>query len=117
MMFIYQHQKCEVKWAGKSSKEFSVSNGVRQGAVILEILFAVYIDDLLSIFKKFRIGCYINSVFVGAFVFADDILLLLVDRFGLQALVDIYHNLANERNLKFGTNNDPSKSKTKCIVF
>ena len=67
----------------------------------LAILFEVYIDDLLSILKKSRIGCHINSVFVGAFVFADDILLLLVDRFGLQALVDIYHNLANERNLKF----------------
>ena len=78
------------------------------------MLFAVYIDDLLSILKKSRIGCHINSVFVGAFVFADDIMLLLVDRFGLQVLVDIYHNFANERNLKFGTNNDPSKSKTKC---
>ena len=49
MMFIYRHQKCEVKWAGISSSEFSVSNGVRQGAVSSAILFAVYIDDLLKI--------------------------------------------------------------------
>ena len=74
MMFIYCQQKCEVKWAGARSNEFSVSNGVRQGAVSSAIIFAVYIDELLVLLKKSRIGCHINSVFVGAFVFADDIL-------------------------------------------
>ena len=117
MMYIYRHQKCEVRWAGVCSKEFSVSNGVRQGAVSSAILFAVYIDELLKILKESRIGCHINSVFVGAFVFADDILLLSANRSGLQSLVDICQAFASEHNLKFGTNDNPSKSKTKCIVF
>ena len=55
--------------------------------------------------------------FVGAFVFADDILLLLASRAGLQSLVNIYHRFASKKNLKFGTHMVPSKSKTKCIVF
>ena len=117
LLHIYRHQKCEVKWAGSKSNEFSVSNGVRQGAVSSAILFAVYIDELLGLLKQSRIGCYINSVFVGAFVFADDILLLSANRSGLQALVNICQQFASERHLKFGTNIDPSKSKTKCIVF
>ena len=117
IMFIYCHQKCEVKWSGARSFEFSVNNGVRQGAVSSAIIFAVYIDELLGLLKNSGIGCHINSVFVGAFVFADDILLLSANRSGLQTLVNICHNFALERNLKFGTNDDPNKSKTKCIVF
>ena len=117
MMFIYCNQKCVVKWAEVSSSQFPVINGVRQGAVSSAILFVVYIDDLLKLLENSRIGCYINSVFVGAFVFADDILLLSANRSGLQSLIDICQSFASERNLKFGTNDDPRKSKTKCIVF
>ena len=67
--------------------------------------------------KKSKIGCYIHSVFVGAFIFADDILLLSANRSGLQALVNICQEFASERNLTFGTHDNPAKSKTKCIVF
>ena len=55
--------------------------------------------------------------FVGVFVFADDILLLSASRAGLQALVNISNDFGSNQNLKFGTNLDPAKSKTKCIVF
>ena len=99
------------------SNLFKVSNGVRQGAVSSAILFAVYIDGLLELLKKSQLGCHIDSVFVGAFIFADDILLLSASRAGLQSLVDICNDFASSCNLKFGTNVDASKSKTKCIVF
>ena len=117
MLYIYCNQKCNVKWAGACSRQFSVNNGVRQGAVSSAILFAVYIDELIVRLKGSRIGCYIQSVFVGAFVFADDVLLLSANRAGLQSLVDICQEFAKERNLAFGTNSNPAKSKTKCIVF
>ena len=52
MLFIYRNQKCVVKWAGVSSNSFSVSNGVRQGAVSSAILFAVYIDELLTLLEN-----------------------------------------------------------------
>ena len=81
------------------------------------MLFAVYIDELLSLLKRSRLGCYIDSVFVGAFILADDILLLAASKAGLQSLVNIYNKYASKRNLKFGTHIDPYKSKTKCIVF
>ena len=96
---------------------FKVSNGVRQGAVSSAILFAVYIDELLRILKISRLGCYIDAVFVGAFIFADDIFLLSASRAGLQSLVNLCHKFASEHNLKFGTHSDPAKSKTQCIVF
>ena len=117
ILYIYENQLCRVKWSSKYSELFKVSNGVRQGAVSSAILFAVYIDELLRILKISRLGCYIDTVFVGAFIFADDIFLLSASRAGLQSLVDLCHKFTSEHNLKFGTHSDPAKSKTKCIVF
>jgi hypothetical protein len=33
LLYVYKNQQCDVKWAGKYSHRFAVSNGVRQGAV------------------------------------------------------------------------------------
>ena len=117
MLFIYRNQRCDVKWCSKYSERFSVSNGARQGAVSSAILFAVYIDELLSMLRKSGFGCHIHGDFLGAMIFADDIMLLSASRSGLQALVDICQEFSSEKNLKFGTDADPSKSKTKCIIF
>ena len=56
-------------------------------------------------------------MFFGALIFADDIILLSASRSGLQIMIDICQRFVSSRNLKFGTNVDPSKSKTKCIIF
>ena len=90
---------------------------LRQGGVSSGIFFAVYIDKLLVILREAGLGCHINGIFFGAMIFADDIFLLAASRNGLQAMVNICHNFVKSRNLKFGTNADPDKSKTKCIVF
>ena len=117
MLFIYRNQSCNVKWCGEYSHRFNVSNGVRQGAVSSAILFSVYIDELLLLLQRSRLGCHIDGVFYGAFIFADDIFLLSANRSGLQSLVNICQEFAARKNLKFGTNPSPDKSKTKCILF
>ena len=115
MLFIYKNQKCDVKWSEQRSVRFSVKNGVRQGGVSSAILFAVYINDLLVLLRQARIGCHIDGVFFGAVVFADDVLLLSASRSGLQAMVDLCHDFAAKKNLKFGTNPDPVKSKENAL--
>ena len=117
LLYIYTNQNCNVKWCGVYSQEFQVKNGVRQGAVSSGILFAIYIDNLLSELRQSGFGCHINGVFFGALIFADDIFLLSASRSGLQEMVNICQKFASSRNLKFGTNPDPSKSKTKCLMF
>ena len=62
-------------------------------------------------------GCHIHGVFCGALIYADDILLLSASRGGLQAMVNLCQKFISTRNLRFGTNSCPEKSKTKCIVF
>ena len=104
LLFIYKNQSCQVKWGGKLSSCFTVSNGVRQGAISSAFLFSVYIDDLVKSSKESNIGCYIDGLFMGVFIFADDILLLSASRLGLQSMVNTCAQFASERNLKFGTN-------------
>ena len=114
MLTIYMKQKCNVVWNGSPSAKFSVTNGVRQGAVISAILFAIYIDELLRILRDSRLGLHIDGVFFGTFVFADDIFLLSGNVSSLQVMVNKCTEFAKEKNLKFETNVNPDKSKTNC---
>ena len=103
MLFIYTNQRCEEKWNNHKSDKFDVNNGVRQGAVSSAVLFSVYIDGLIEVLKRSRLGCEIDGIYLGIFVYADDILLLSASRMGLQSMVDLCERFTAERNLKFGT--------------
>ena len=117
LIFIYSNQTCDVKWNSSYSDRFSVSNGVRQGAVSSPLFFSVYIDDLLSLLRKSGLGCKIDLFYYGVLGYADDLLLLSASRSGLQAMVKICERYAKAMKLKFSTNVDPDRSKTKCVVF
>ena len=117
LLYIYRNQQCNVKWAGRHSYTFTVSNGVRQGAVSSAILLSVYINELFLILRKAGFGCHISEVFLGCFGYADDLFLVSASRSGLQAMVNLCQDFASSRNLKFSTHVNPAKSKTKCLVF
>ena len=117
LLFIYKNQFCDVKWCSSYSHRFSVTNGVRQGAVSSPLLFSVYIDELIVQLRNSGLGCRIDHYFYGCLGYADDLLLLSASRSGLQAMTRICENFAKLKHLKFSTNVDPNKSTTKCIVF
>ena len=114
ILFTYINLECNTEGCGKSSYCFPVKNGVRQGAVSYKILFAIYIDDILSMLHKSELGY--QGVFYGA-LFCTNILLISASRTCLQEMGQICHAAVQRRNLSFGTNAGPAKSKTKCIVF
>ena len=117
LLFIYKNQFCDVKWSSSYSHRFSVSNGVRQGAVSSPLLFSVYIDGLIVKLRGSGLGCRVDHCFFGCLGYADDLLLLSASRSGLQAMVTICEKFAKMKHLKFSTNVDPIKSKTKCLIF
>ena len=117
LLYIYTNQCCDVKWNGASSDQFQVRNGVRQGAVTSPILFSVYIDELFCILRNSGLGCRIHGLFYGCLGYADDLFLMSASRSGLQSMVDSCAMFAKKKNLKFSTNPDPIKSKTKGIIF
>ena len=117
LLFMYSEQKCDVRWNSSYSHRFPISNGVRQGTVSSPILWSCYINKLILKLRSLKIGCKIGEEYYGILVYADDIFLLSANQPGLQAMVSCCEQFATSHNLKFSVNEDPQKSKTKCIVF
>jgi len=63
-------------WGGAMTDYFTALNGVKQGTVLSPFLYYVYVDDVLLILSKASVGCFIGLHFVGAIVYADDLVLL-----------------------------------------
>ena len=117
ILYIYSEQYCDVRWNGSYSHRFPICNGVRQGAISSPIFWCIYCNSLILKLRQSNIGCTLCGEYCGVFIYADDILILSASRPGLQAMVDICNTFAVSRNLKFSTNIDPVRSKTKCILF
>ena len=75
LLYMYRPtRRClNVSWNNSQSKYFPTTNGVKQGGVLLsQILFSVYIDELLTRLKHSGYGCMVGHVYCGAFAYADD---------------------------------------------
>jgi hypothetical protein len=81
-----------IKWDCILSDMFQLTCGIRQGGVMSPYLFAIYIDDIVSIVAKTQIGCFYRSVCVSVILYADDILLLAPSVSALQELLNICEN-------------------------
>jgi len=90
---------------------FTVSNGVKQGGVLSPVLFCVYIDSLLHSVAECGVGCFIGRVFVGALVYADDIVLLShTAATGMRTLLHVCNMFANDFSAVFNA------AKSKCLT-
>ena len=70
-------------------------NGVKQGAVLSPILFAIYMDDLYLQLKNGGSGCHIGNHYVGSLGYAGDtVLLAQLSLKGLQTIIDVSINYA-----------------------
>ena len=95
---------------------FSLSNGVRQGGVISAILYCFYGNSLFTELRRSGYGCHVNGFFHGIFGYSDDNMLLAPSEHALQKMLEICERFATSHNLKFSTDPDPVKCKTKCIA-
>ena len=117
LIYMYRHQSAQVRWDSSESDCFSLSNGVKQGAVLSAILYCVYVDDLYRQLRKEKSGCWINGNYYGILGYSDDILLLAPTISALKQMLKTCEKFAVQHNLQFSTNLVPAKSKCKCIAF
>ena len=117
VMFIYMQQYANVSWNGSSSSIFSLSNGVRQGAVASAVFYCFYSNILFQNLRRSGYGCWLNGKYHGIFGYSDDNLLLAPSPYALQQMLQVCESFAADHNMKFSTDVNPQKCKTKCIAF
>ena len=85
----YSKASFQVDWHGILSNRYNLQCGLRQGSVLSPCLFSVYVDELLVILKKTRLGCFIKQKCLNSFMYADDIILLTISVTDMQNLVNV----------------------------
>ena len=108
---MYTNQSLRVCWNGQISNPFTISNGVKQGAILSPILFCIYMDVLLLELKKSKFGCHIGSTFCGSFGYADDVCILAPSHNAIQSMLNVCQNFAAEYDVKCNA------SKSQLLLF
>jgi len=90
-----------IRWCGSYSYWFPILAGVRQGGILSPLLFAVYMDVLITRLRQRGLGCKLFDCFYGCLVYADDILLLAHTVNGMQEMLKICDEFALDFNMKF----------------
>ena len=95
---------------GEASDEYTVGHGLREGAVLSPILYAVFIDEIARELD----GC--DGVTVGkerirCLLYADDIVLLSESADGLQEMLDRCQRFADRSSFQF------SMGKSHVVIF
>ena len=89
LMYWLLNLNSTCRWRSSLSYSFPNSSGVKQGGILSPNFFSLYVNDLLIMLKKSGIGCHIDSLFLGAIMFADDLALVAPSRGAMQRLIEI----------------------------
>ena len=107
----YSSSTSAVLWNSCISRSFRIRQGVRQGAILSPLLYSSFVDGLLDQLSTSGHGVYIDDVFCGAPMYADDLALISDSAEDLQSMLDITSNYALLWRYQFNA------SKSAILVF
>jgi hypothetical protein len=86
---ILSNQRIKTKLHNHFSDEAILSCGVRQGGILSPLLFAIYVDIVLTKLENSGHGCRLGLKCCNSYMYADDLILLSISISDLQTLFDI----------------------------
>ena len=117
IIYMYVMQFSNVRFGGEVSESFTISNGVGQGKILAGFAYCFYCHEFFVILENSGLGCYVNGSYAGVYGYSDDDILLAPSHSALEGMIRIAEIYFSSHGLKFSTNTDPKKSKTKCIAW
>ena len=117
LIYIYSHQVANVRWNSEHSSKFSIRNGCGQGKVLAALAYCLYCEELFDTLRRRHSGCWVRGNFRGIFGYSDDNWVLAPSLSALQDMLKTCEEFATAHNLRFSTDPNPNKCKTKCMAF
>jgi hypothetical protein len=74
-----------------------------------------YTDPLMKRLRSLGVGCHLAGMFMGAMLYSDDQILIAPNRRAMELMLQEVEAFAEESNIKFSTDPNPAKSKSKLI--
>ena len=118
LIFIYRTQQANVLWnSTEKSRSFPIRNGTGQGRVFAAIAYCMYVAGLFLLLEQRRAGCWVEGEYRGIWGYSDDNWALAPSLTALRDMISTMEEYANSHNLKFSTDPNPAKCKTKCMAY
>ena len=118
LIFIYRSQEANILWdSTEKSKNFKIRNGTGQGRVLAAIAYCLYVAGLFTVLENRGSGCWIEGDYRGMWGYSDDNWALAPSLSSLHDIIRTMEEYAESHNLRFSTDPDPKKCKTKCLAF
>jgi exonuclease III len=102
---MYQRSQSAVRHCGQLGNYFKVEKGVAQGCILSPLLFAIYLDDLLTSLQEVRVG---EGILTSCLAYADDLLLLARTKEDLQEMLTRIENWCNVNSMRVNTKKEKS---------
>ena len=118
LIYIFRNQEANVLWdSTERSQNFPIRNGTGQGRVLAAIAYCLYVAGLFTLLEQRGTGCWVNGDYRGIWGYSDDNWALAPSLTALQDMIFTMQEFAASHNLKFSTDPDPRKCKTKCLAY
>ena len=101
-----------IRLGGRRSVPFKLRNGTRKGGVASPSVWAMYAEGLLRELRRSGLECHVAGVWMGAFLYVDDLALLAPTRAVLATM-----SYGARFNIIFSSDPEPKMSKSFCIFF
>jgi hypothetical protein len=95
---------------GVETREFALRQGVKQGAVLSPVLYAVFVDGVVAEMKRRGLGVEEGGVWVGVLLYADDMALMARSREELQQMMEVVVQYSQQWRFRLNA------AKTKVMV-